>query len=93
MSGGSGVQPKIALVTGGGTGVGRAIAKGLGAAGYRVVISGRRAEILEKLSVAAAEQRFRMPVGETVPLSGAIQLITELEAGRKLGGKGLVAME
>jgi len=52
MSGSSGVQPKIALVTGGGTGVGRAIAKGLGAAGYRVVISGRRAEILEK---AAAE--------------------------------------
>ncbi len=43
---------KIALVTGGGTGVGRAIARGLGAAGYTVVISGRRAEILEK---AAAE--------------------------------------
>lgn len=57
------------------------------------VIGAPRAEILEKLSVAAAEQRFRMPVGETVPLSGAIQLITELEAGRKLGGKGLVAME
>ncbi|MGC5831154.1 NAD(P)-dependent alcohol dehydrogenase [Ralstonia pseudosolanacearum] len=57
------------------------------------VIGAPRAEILDRLSAAAAEQRFRMPVGETVPLSHAIQLITELEAGRKLGGKGLVAME
>ncbi|WP_105382912.1 SDR family oxidoreductase [Neorhizobium alkalisoli] len=39
---------KIALVTGGGTGVGRAIAKALGAAGYKVVISGRRADVLQK---------------------------------------------
>ncbi|MGA4211674.1 NAD(P)-dependent alcohol dehydrogenase [Ralstonia pseudosolanacearum] len=57
------------------------------------VIGAPRAEILERLSAAASEQRFRMPVGETVPLRGAIQLITELEAGRKLGGKGLVAMD
>ncbi len=43
---------KIAIVTGGGTGIGRAIARALGAAGYTVVISGRRADVLEK---AAAE--------------------------------------
>lgn len=42
----------IALVTGGGTGVGRAISKALGIAGYKVVISGRRAEVLE----SAAEE-------------------------------------
>ncbi|ABC93982.1 probable oxidoreductase protein (plasmid) [Rhizobium etli CFN 42] len=41
-------EARIALVTGGGTGVGRAISRGLGAAGYRVVISGRRADVLEK---------------------------------------------
>lgn len=57
------------------------------------VIGTPRPEILDRLSSAAAEQRFRISMGETVPLSGAIQLITELEAGRKLGGKGLVAME
>ncbi|MGZ2487815.1 NAD(P)-dependent dehydrogenase (short-subunit alcohol dehydrogenase family) [Rhizobium pisi] len=43
---------KIALVTGGGTGVGRAMSRALGAAGYKVVISGRRADVLEQ---AAAE--------------------------------------
>ncbi|MGK6315649.1 SDR family oxidoreductase [Neorhizobium sp. DT-125] len=45
-------EGKIALVTGGGSGVGRAIAKALGAAGFRVVISGRRSDVLDK---AAAE--------------------------------------
>lgn len=59
----------------------------------KLVIGSPRAKILDRVSEAAAEQRFRIPVGETVPLSRAIQLITELEAGRKLGGKGLVAME
>ncbi len=38
------------------------------------------------------EGRFRMPIAEIVPLNEAIGLVTALEAGRKLGGKGLVAM-
>ena len=49
MSDGSTAGNKpIALVTGGGTGVGRAIAKALGSAGYQVVISGRRSEVLDQ---------------------------------------------
>ncbi|PQZ47733.1 3-oxoacyl-ACP reductase [Ochrobactrum sp. MYb15] len=48
MSAGSAAGNKpIALVTGGGTGVGRAIAKALGTAGYQIIISGRRGEVLD----------------------------------------------
>jgi NAD(P)-dependent dehydrogenase (short-subunit alcohol dehydrogenase family) len=43
---------KIALVTGGGTGIGLAVARGLSAEGYTVVITGRRLAVLEQ---AAAE--------------------------------------
>ena len=38
---------RIAVVTGGGSGIGRAVALGLLAQGYTVVVSGRRAEALE----------------------------------------------
>src|SRR5215831_717131 len=39
---------RIAVVTGGGSGIGRAVALGLLAQGYTVVVSGRRAETLEE---------------------------------------------
>jgi NAD(P)-dependent dehydrogenase (short-subunit alcohol dehydrogenase family) len=41
-------KAKIALVTGGGTGVGKAIAGALLGAGFTVVITGRRQEVLDK---------------------------------------------
>ncbi len=43
----SGTASRIALVTGGGTGVGKAISKALAGAGWTVVICGRRREVLE----------------------------------------------
>lgn len=52
-----------------------------------------RADILDALARAAEERKLRLPVAEVVPLSGAIRLISELEAGRKLSGKGLVVMD
>ena len=41
-------EPRVAVVSGGGTGIGRAIAAGLAADGFTVVILGRRAEVLEE---------------------------------------------
>jgi len=41
-------QKKIALVTGGGTGIGKAVALALDGAGYQVVITGRRQEPLDE---------------------------------------------
>jgi len=59
----------------------------------KVILCSPRVEILEKLGDAANEGKFRIPIGETVHLNDAVTLITELENGRKLGGKGVVAME
>ena len=39
---------KIALVTGAGSGIGRAVASGLGQAGYRLILTGRRYNLLEE---------------------------------------------
>ena len=47
---------KIALVTGAGTGVGRAVAIALAKAGYSLVLAGRRKEMLDKVVEERAEQ-------------------------------------
>jgi NADPH:quinone reductase-like Zn-dependent oxidoreductase len=52
-----------------------------------------RSGILDSLAIAAQEGKLRLPVAEIVPLSEAIQLVTALERGRKLGGKGLITMD
>ncbi|CAA7261392.1 unnamed protein product [Cyclocybe aegerita] len=55
---------RIAVVTGGGTGIGLMIAQGLAAAGAKVYITGRRLEVLEKVAVGWDKQIG----GEIVPL-------------------------
>lgn len=57
------------------------------------IICTPRPDILDSLARAASDGKLRLPVAEIVPLSEAIQLVTALEAGRKLGGKGLVVMD
>lgn len=58
----------VALVTGGGTGVGKAMAKGLAETGWRVVVAGRRAEILD----AAAAEIAAATGGEAVGITADV---------------------
>jgi NADPH:quinone reductase-like Zn-dependent oxidoreductase len=47
-------------------------------------------QILSDAGAAAVAGHLRMPAGETVSLETAIGLITDLEKGRKIPGKGLI---
>ncbi|KAF5315071.1 hypothetical protein D9619_007292 [Psilocybe cf. subviscida] len=55
---------RVAVVTGGGTGIGLMIAQGLAAAGAKVYITGRRLDVLEKVAAAWDKQIG----GEILPL-------------------------
>src|ERR1035437_5374790 len=58
---------KIALVTGAGSGIGRAVSLALQSAGYSVVLAGRRTEPLERTAASAAAQCGKMlPVATDV---------------------------
>ena len=61
---------KIALVTGAGSGVGRAVAIALAEAGYAVTLAGRRAEALEETAVlAVGADTLCVPTDVTDPAS------------------------
>ena len=67
--------PKIALVTGAGSGIGRAVALALVADGYKVVVTGRRIEPLQELEVIAREQG-----GEVLAVSSDVRDPASVEA-------------
>ncbi|CAE6432247.1 unnamed protein product [Rhizoctonia solani] len=83
-----GVSGLVVLVTGGGTGIGLMIAKGLAANGAKVYIGGRRKDVVEK---AAAEHGAGVS-GKLVPISldvtnkesieSAVKLISSENAGK-----------
>jgi NAD(P)-dependent dehydrogenase (short-subunit alcohol dehydrogenase family) len=56
---------KVALVTGAGSGIGRAVAIALAAAGYQVAIAGRRSGPLEETSAAAGGKALVVPTDVT----------------------------
>ncbi|NKI69332.1 alcohol dehydrogenase catalytic domain-containing protein [Collimonas pratensis] len=57
------------------------------------IVGTPRPDILERVATEARKGKFRLPIARIVALNEGIQLISELEAGLKLGGKCLVAME
>ncbi|MEM9029617.1 MAG: SDR family oxidoreductase [Pseudomonadota bacterium] len=77
---------KVALVTGAGSGIGRASAVALQTAGYNVVLAGRRQEELEKTAAMGAQSVGRLlPVPTDVSDVSAVQALfqrTQSEFGR-----------
>jgi NAD(P)-dependent dehydrogenase (short-subunit alcohol dehydrogenase family) len=69
---------KTALVTGGGTGIGRAAAVALAGAGFTVVVTGRRVELLEAAAAEAGHDAFALACDVRDPVSVAA-LFAEIE--------------
>ena len=59
----------------------------------KVVICAATTEILGALGNAAQAGKLSIAIGKTVRLEESIELITALEGGSKLGGKGLIAVK
>jgi NAD(P)-dependent dehydrogenase (short-subunit alcohol dehydrogenase family) len=66
---------KVAIITGGGSGIGRASALALAHAGWTVVVAGRRAELLEETAHAAGGDSFAVPCDMADP--NAVQRVFE----------------
>ena len=60
---------QVAIVTGGGTGIGKAAALALLGDGWRVVVAGRRPEPLQELVKQAPERALAVPTDITDPAS------------------------
>lgn len=73
------LEGEIALITGGGSGIGLAIAQSLAAAGARVVLVGRRSAEVSKATEAIGERAFALP-GDVTELDRADALVRAAEA-------------
>lgn len=81
MTSGNKAAGKVALVTGAGTGIGRAVALAFLRQGYKVVLAGRRAEPLEAVAVesGAGERALAVPadVGKAESVAALFSKIAE----------------
>ncbi|HEY8572668.1 SDR family oxidoreductase [Phenylobacterium sp.] len=77
---------KVAIVTGAGSGIGRAVSLALLGAGWSVSLAGRRAEALEETAALAGEARdWAMPVAADVSDPAAVERLfqaTKAQFGR-----------
>ena len=80
---------RVALVSGGGTGIGKAIAAGLAEAGAAVTLTGRRAEVLERAAaeIAAAGGRVEISPGDV-----SVKSDCELTVERTLSAFGSLSI-
>ena len=74
---------KIAIVTGGGSGIGRAVAQALAGAGWRVAVAGRRADALEATAALAAAGQI-VPIVTDVVDEASVDALFD-ETVRRLG--------
>jgi len=75
-------QSKVAIVTGAGTGIGRAVALALLAEGYRVALAGRRPGPLEETAAAAAAPDRTLVVPTDVADPKAVEQLFETTVQR-----------
>ncbi|MDX2246345.1 MAG: glucose 1-dehydrogenase [Bacteroidia bacterium] len=72
------LEGKIALITGGGTGIGLGIAQSMVAAGAKVVISGRREDVL-KTAVGSLGQNAAYEINDISDQAGIPEFVNTLE--------------
>lgn len=75
--------PRLALVTGASSGIGRAFARRLGADGYNLVVVGRRRERLEELVAALPNVKVR-PLVADLGTDEGVEAVAEICAGEAL---------
>jgi meso-butanediol dehydrogenase/(S,S)-butanediol dehydrogenase/diacetyl reductase len=78
------IEGKVALVTGGGSGIGAAIAERFVADGAKVCITGRRKEMLEKVAKSLPSGRVTICSGDVSKEEDVERMV---EAAVKFGGK------